>query len=202
MTGEGLHSPITPTALLERDAELDAVGAVLDAARGGNGRLLVIEGHLGLGKSQLVSAARGFAQGTGMQLIVARGSELERHFPFGAALQLFEPRLADAENEERELLTSGAAALTDELFRPGRRAGSLEQEDETFALMHGLYWLTVNLAERGPLLVAVDDAHWLDRPTLRFLHYLAQRATGLALAVVLACRPTEPRDAHSVPDAL
>src|SRR5205085_46421 len=133
MSGEGLHSPITPTALLERDAELDAVGAVLDAARSGRGRVLVIEGHLGLGKSQLVSAARGFAQGTGMQVLSARGAELERHFPFGAALQLFEPRLDDAEDEERELLTSGAAALTDELFHPDRRAGaresSLDQEE-------------------------------------------------------------------------
>ena len=206
MTAEGLHSPITPTALLERDAELDAVSAVLDAARAGSGRVLVIEGHLGLGKSQLVSGARGFAQSTGMQVLSARGSELERDFPFGAALQLFEPRLADAEAAERELLTSGAAALTDELFNPGRRAGgpmgSLEQDDEAFPLMHGLYWLTANLAERAPLLIALDDAHWVDRPTLRFLHYLAQRLAGLPVAVVLARRPDEGRELASVLEAL
>jgi DNA-binding CsgD family transcriptional regulator len=202
MTHEGLHSPITPTALLERDVELDAVGAVLDAARAGAGRVLVIEGHLGLGKSQLVSAARGFARGTGMQVLSARGSELERHFPFGAALQLFEPPLGAAEDEERELLTSGAAALTDELFRPGRRTGSLDQEDEAFALMHGLYWLTANLAERSPLLIAVDDAHWIDGPTVRFLHYLAQRLAGLPAAVVLARRPDEGAEQASMLDAL
>src|SRR5436190_9257313 len=202
MSGEGLHSPITPTALLERDAELDAVGAVLDAARSGRGRVLVIEGHLGLGKSQLVSAARGFARGTGMHVLSARGSELERHFPFGAALQLFEPRLAGAEDEERELLTSDAAALTDELFQPGARSRSLQQEDEAFALMHGLYWLTANLSERAPLLIAVDDAHWIDGPTLRFLHYLAQRVAGLPVAVALAWRPDEGGEQTSVLDAL
>src|SRR5690349_23645873 len=119
MTAEGLHSAITPAALLERDAELDAVGAVLDAAREGAGRMLLVEGHLGLGKSQLVSAAQGFAHGTGMQVFAARGSELERHFPFGGALQLFEPRLAAADPTDRELLTAGAAALTDALFHPG-----------------------------------------------------------------------------------
>src|SRR2546425_631610 len=112
MAGEGLHSPITPTALLERDSELDAVSAVLDAAR------------------------------------------------------------------------------ADELFQPDRRAGgsarSLDREDEAFALMHGLYWLTANLADRTPLLIAVDDAHWVDGPTLRFLHYLAQRLAGLPVAVALA----------------
>jgi DNA-binding CsgD family transcriptional regulator len=202
MTGQGLHSPITPAALLERDAELDAVGAVLETARAGTGRMLVIEGHLGLGKSQLVSAARGFAKGTGMQVVSARGSELERHFPFGAALQLFEPRLADAEAEERELLTAGAAALTDELFQPDRRAEPLNQEDEAFALMHGMYWLTANLAERAPLLIAVDDAHWIDGPTLRFLHYLAQRLAGLPVAVVLARRPDEGAEQTAVLDAL
>ncbi len=206
MAGEGLHSPITPTALLERDSELDAISAILDAARASSGRVLVFEGHLGLGKSQLVSAARGFAQGTGMQVISAQGSELERHFPFGAALQLFEPRLAEAEAEERELLTAGAATLTDELFHPDRRAGgsrgSIDQDDEAFALMHGLYWLTANLAERTPLLIAVDDGHWVDAPTLRFLHYLAQRLAGLPVAVVVARRPDEGHEQASVLDAL
>jgi DNA-binding CsgD family transcriptional regulator len=206
MAGEGLHSPITPTALLERDSELDSISAVLDTARAGSGRVLVFEGHLGLGKSQLVSAARGFARGTGMQVLSAHGSELERHFPFGAALQLFEPRLAAAEATERELLTSGAAALTDELFHPDRRAGgrggSLDREEEVFALMHGLYWLTANLADRMPLLIAVDDAHWMDGPTLRFLHYLAQRLAGLPVAVTLARRPDEGRERDSLLDAL
>ena len=46
----------------------------------------------------------------------------------------------------------------------------------------GLYWLTVNLAAEGPLLLAVDDLHWCDRPSLRFLAYLVRRLEGLPVA--------------------
>jgi predicted ATPase len=65
-------APITTSAVLERDTELEALGAVLDAAREGAGRLLIIEGHAGAGKSQLLAAARGFAKGTGMASLRAR----------------------------------------------------------------------------------------------------------------------------------
>ena len=58
--------------------------------------------------------------------------------------------------------------------------------------MHGLYWLTANLADRRPLLIAVDDVHWADEASLRWLAYLAPRLEGLAVAVLLALRPDEP----------
>ena len=62
----------------------------------------------------------------------------------------------------------------------------------SFAVLHGLYWLTVNLADRRPLLLAVDDAHAADEPSLRWLAYLAPRMEGLALSLVVALRPVEP----------
>ena len=64
--------------------------------------------------------------------------------------------------------------------------------DTSFAVLHGLYWLAVNLADRRPLLIAVDDAHWADEPSLRWLAYLAPRLEGLALALLVALRPGEP----------
>ena len=63
-------------------------------------------------------------------------------------------------------------------------------EDEgTFAALHGLYWLTVNLCDDGPALLAVDDLHWCDRPSLRFLAFLARRLEDLPLLVVGSLRP-------------
>ena len=55
--------------------------------------------------------------------------------------------------------------------------------------MHGLYWLAVRLAAREPLLVVVDDAHWADEPSLRFLAYLAGRVGEQPVAVLVATRP-------------
>ncbi|GEL19259.1 ATP-binding protein [Pseudonocardia asaccharolytica] len=57
-------------------------------------------------------------------------------------------------------------------------------------MLHGLYWLTANLAARDPLLIAVDDAHWADPASLRFLNYLARRLDGLTVLLVVAARPT------------
>ena len=55
--------------------------------------------------------------------------------------------------------------------------------------MHALYWLTANLAAAQPLLLAVDDAHWADTGSLRFLHFLARRISELPVALVVATRP-------------
>jgi predicted ATPase len=61
----------------------------------------------------------------------------------------------------------------------------------SFGLLHGLFLLTANLAE-GPLLLVIDDVHWSDGPSLRFLAYLMPRLEGLPLLVVVASRPAEP----------
>ena len=58
-----------------------------------------------------------------------------------------------------------------------------------FEALHSLYWLVVNLADQTPVLVLVDDCQWVDRDSLRFLAYLAQRVEDLSIAMVLAGRP-------------
>ena len=63
--------------------------------------------------------------------------------------------------------------------------------DLGFEALHSLYWLVVNLADRGPLLMVVDDCQWADRDSLRFLSYLASRIEGLPIALVLAGRPPD-----------
>ena len=59
-------------------------------------------------------------------------------------------------------------------------------------MLHGLYWLVVNLAAGRPLLLAIDDAHWADEPSLRWLAYLARRLDGLAAGALVALRPGDP----------
>jgi DNA-binding CsgD family transcriptional regulator len=176
--------------LLERESELEALAEALASARGGAGRAVMIEGPAGVGKSELLRAAAGIAT-AGTAVLRARGAELERDFPFGVALQLLESRLASGSREEREDLLSGAAGPARRLLLEGE-LGDPPGEDRTFALVHGLHWLCSNLAERAPLVLAVDDAHWTDRSSLRFLLYLSQRIADLPLALVLAARPAEP----------
>ena len=171
------------TPLLEREPELQRLRAAVDDARNGQGRLVLVEGHAGIGKSRLLDTAIDEAARLGVRVLHARGSELERDVPFGVAVQLLEPPVASASPTERELLLADAAGLAGPLLTGHgppdvRRAGH--------ALHHGLFWVVSNLAERGALLIAVDDAQWADESSLRFLAYLAQRLDSLPVAVITA----------------
>src|SRR5262245_3110048 len=179
-----------PDDLLEREAELEAVEELIRAA-GRGGRLLAIEGPPGIGKTALVAAARQEAQAAGLLVLSARGSELERAFSYGVVRQLFEPLLASQRADERAGLLAGAAALAASVFDPAGVAAAPEG-DSSLATLHGLYWLTANLAERQPLLLAIDDLHWSDLASLRWLAYLLPRMEGLELLVVAALRPETP----------
>jgi DNA-binding CsgD family transcriptional regulator/tetratricopeptide (TPR) repeat protein len=176
--------------LLERDTELMAVTGLIAASLGG-GRLLAIEGPPGIGKTALMAAAKAMGEQAGMQVLGGRGSELERSFSYGVVRQLFEPLLAWLRADERADLLAGSAALAAPLFEPAQVAAE-PAADSSLATLHGLYWLTANLAARRPLLLAVDDLHWCDLPSLRWLAYLLPRMEGLGLLVVVGLRPAEP----------
>jgi DNA-binding CsgD family transcriptional regulator len=124
------------------------------------------------------------AEASGMLVLAARGIELEVGYPFGLVRQLFEPTLRAADRSNRERLLVGAARLAAPavLDAPG------EPSSASFGVLHGLYWLTANLAERQPLLIAIDDAHWADEPSLRFIAHLLGRIESLPVAMMVATR--------------
>ncbi len=183
---------------MERELELEAVERLLAGAGAGSGGAVVFEGPSGIGKSSLLAAAR-TAAAAELRVLSARGGDLERELPFGIVRQLLEPVVVAGDAEEREALLAGAAALAKPvLLSADPEAGA----EPSFSALHGLYWLTVNLTDSQPVLVAVDDAHWADVASLRWLIYLARRLEGVPLALVLATRPAEPGPAQELLDEL
>ena len=180
MTVMGMAEP------LERAAELKALSALLAAAREGRGQVCVIEGPSGVGKSRLLDACADSAAALGMSVLRARCSELTRDYPFGVARSLFEPGLIRGGQELRDELVRGPAGLAKPVFEQG------ESATDEFAVIYGLYWLTVNLAEQQPMVILLDDAPWADDFTLRFLAYLAERVEDVPVAVVVAIRSGDP----------
>ena len=178
--------------LLERGRELESIAALLAGGVAGEGGVLLIEGQAGIGKTALLASARASAGDAGIRVLAARGGEFEREFAYAVVRQLFEPALAALGERERSELLAGAARLAAPVVGPEPAAAPAMGAEHAFAIVHGLYWLTANLARHGPVLLVVDDAHWSDRPSLRFLLYLARRLEGLAVAIVLAARPREP----------
>jgi AAA ATPase domain len=160
--------------------------------RSGGGRFVVIEGTAGIGKTRLLAEGRAIAGSAGMRVLAARGGELEGEFAYGIVRQLFEPLLAVVSPDLRAELLSGPAALIASLLGASQPAGSRDAAAEgSFAIVHGLYWLAANVALQRPTLLAIDDLHWADTPSLRWLLYLTRRLEGVPLLVVAGTRPPE-----------
>jgi DNA-binding CsgD family transcriptional regulator len=180
------------SGLLEREDELQRVAAAVASANSGSGGMVALEGSPGIGKTRLLQAAMALAAANGMAVVSARGGQMETEFAFGVARQLFEPVVAVLGSTEREQLLEGAASPAARLVADGT-AEPPAGGDRGFATLHALYRLTAKLAARRPLLMVVDDAHWVDAPSLRFLAYLARRVHGLPVLLMLAVRPEEAR---------
>ena len=181
--------------LLDRDTELAELGRRLAQTRAGSGRVILVEGPAGIGKSTLLTAAGRIARAEGATVLHARCSPLEQDVGWGTARQLFEPLRARPEWEE---LTVGAAGLAERALAP--EAGEPAPAGEAMhAAARGLVWLAGNLGERNPAVLVVDDVHWADAPSLRWLALLADSVGELRIGVLCAVRSGEPAAA---PDLL
>lgn len=187
--GESADFAARREPLLERERELASLTQLVERAAAGKGRLVIVEGAAGIGKTRLLAEARRHAEEASLRVLSARGGELEREFPFGVARQLLEPALVDAEARAR--LLAGAAAPAETVFET-REDGFETGADPSFGVLHGLFWLTVNLSAERPLLLSIDDLHWCDHPSLRFLAYLVRRLDGMPVLVAAGLRLAEP----------
>ncbi|WP_158894747.1 helix-turn-helix transcriptional regulator [Streptomyces lydicamycinicus] len=167
--------------LYERSGELKALRAAMDATLGGHGEAVMIEGAPGIGKTSLLAEAKRLAVSAGFQVAGARGSELESDFPFGVVRQIFEPLLARMTAEDRQRILSGTAGQAAIVLKKVVPEHSLGGD---FSILHGLYWLTADICEKQPLAITVDDMHWADSDSLKFLSYLMPRLEDIPTCVV------------------
>jgi DNA-binding CsgD family transcriptional regulator len=173
---------------LERADELAHIRTALDAATRGEGRVVVIEGRAGMGKTRLINECRDQAKQRGFGRLQAVGDALESAMAWGVVRQMVERSVSRYSGEIREKILagpSGAAlkALDDAAHDPS--------EAELARTLHSLWWVAVDLSSTRPLLITVDDAHWADLSSLQFLVYLSRRIADLPIALVVATRPAD-----------
>lgn len=169
----------TPTALLERAGDLEQLETRLRSAVDGRGSVCVVEGPPGIGKTALLAACQQRARALDLRLLTAIAGELELELAWNVVRQLFR-EVIDLPPSKQAMLLRGVRALA----APALGLSSKAHGDS----LHGLYWLTSELSDRRPLLLTVDDAHWIDVPSLRFLCHLAPRVDDLPVLIVVALR--------------
>src|SRR5581483_11340469 len=171
--------------LLERSDQVARLRRQARAAARAQGSVVLVEGGAGVGKTSLLLAAVAMAGASGLVALQAVAGILEADLGWNLVRQLFGDVILAPEEERAGLLAGAAALAAGPLgLAPGRPPAQS---------LHGLYWLTARLAERSPLLIAVDDAHWGDEPSLRYLAYLGQRVADLPVALLVATRSGEAR---------
>ncbi len=165
--------------LLGRERERQEIDLALVSARSGTSATLALIGEPGIGKTALLDDAA--ARATGMQLLRARGIESEAQIPFASLLELLRPALALLEQipEPQAIALEGALAL-----RPG-------PAQERFAVGAATLSLLAAYAERGPVAVLLDDAHWLDDSSAQALLFAVRRLVADPIAVLIAVRDGE-----------
>lgn len=165
--------------LVGREAERAEIDALLEDARRGRSRVLVYTGAAGIGKSALLAHAK--VQAAGMRVLSVTGTESESDLPFAALHALLRPVLGSIDglpDRQRESL-SAALALSE------------SDAPDLLAAYSGVLTLLADVAGEQPLLLVVDDAHWLDAASATALGFVARRVAGEELALLAAVRDGE-----------
>src|SRR5947209_18192275 len=101
------HRVVAP--LVEREAVLELIDEALQEGLEGMGRVIALHAPAGHGKTRILTEAEGRAEALGYRILRSRSTPLEVTFPFGAAMQLFEPVWLEAGSDERRRLADGPA---------------------------------------------------------------------------------------------
>ena len=174
--GRGAAAFVAP-ALTGRESERARISELLAGARVGRSGALVLVGDAGMGKSALCGWAR--EQAADMQVLSAQGVESEADLPFAGLAELCAGELDRLEEMPSPQAEALAAALARGAARPVDR----------FAIGAAVLSLLGLVAEAGPLLVAIDDAHWLDDSSADALLFAARRLRNEGVAIVVGTRP-------------
>jgi hypothetical protein len=167
--------------IVGRESEVAVLRAVVAAGLVQGSTLLVI-GEPGIGKSALLATARIAAHEAGYTVLRAAGAESEMHLPFGGIQQAVAPligHLPVLPDAQRHAL---ATAL-------GLGDGA---NPDLFLIAEAMFALLVIERSDRPVIVVVDDVHWLDPQSHQILAFLAHRSAGSGISVVGAIRSGHP----------
>ena len=152
------------TALVGRDAELDAIDRLIEAVARGESSILLVRGEAGIGKTRLLDRLSHRAAERRFAVLRGRATELESDVPFAAVVEALEPL------DDVALATPASPA-------------------ERWRLHRGLRERLDALPGGHPFALVLDDVHWADPATLELLEHLMRRPPERPHLLVAALRP-------------
>jgi predicted ATPase len=170
-------SAYRPGATIGRDAELALIRAALDGVAD-QGTSLVFVGEAGIGKSVLLDAARDQARERGLRVLATAGAEAECSLPYAGLHRLLRPLLGGLDR---------LPAPQRSMLRVAFGIDEHEGGDLFLAALAALGLLSAEAA-RQPLLVTIDDIHWLDDASRDVVAFVGRRLDADPIVILGAVR--------------
>lgn len=175
-----------------RQKQLSALGQILDFAMSGSGRTVLLEAEAGMGKSRLTDEMISQARSSGYEILVGRCFESERFVPFTVLGDL----LTDSEQRRRDEIPNRTDTVEPAAWErsvqadvtDARGPGARHQQ-----VMRTLMQHVSGLANDRPVLIVIEDLHWIDDASLAVVDALSRRIARMPVVLHLTCRP---EDAH------
>jgi class 3 adenylate cyclase len=207
---EGVES-LAEGVFVGRESEVDRLRKALEDAFEGRGRLMMLVGEPGIGKTRTAQELGTYARVRGARVLVGRSYEGEGAPAYWPWLQMARAYIHDADPEtvvsDMGAGVSDIAQVIDDLqdMIPGLRTAasqSLEPEQARFRFFDSCATFLKNAAQRQPLVLFLDDLHWADAPTLRMLQFLARELSDSRLLVIGTYRDVALGRRHPLSQAL
>lgn len=192
-----------------RHLELELIKGAVDAGISGRGRLMMVVGEPGIGKTRLTEEAGVYAELRGALKLAGRCYETEAALPYIPFVEAIRSRIADLSDEDlREELgeiASDIGKLVPEIFKrlPDLPPSpQVPTEQERYRLFEAVTSYFTRLAQSSSLVVVLDDLHWADKPSLLLLQHLARRLKGSRMVIIGTYRDVDLDRRHPLSDVL
>ena len=190
--------------LVGREPELDELQAGLDTALSGHGRLILLAGEAGIGKSRLTDEIAKEARGRGARVLFGRCWEAGGAPPYWPWVQVCRAYLQDKDDGAiQSLVGANAPHLVqmlpelEEAFKDLAVPTGLDPESARFRLFEAATLFLGTAARRAPLVLILEDLHAADEPSLLLLQFLTREIADLQIFIVATYRDTELRQGLS-----
>ena len=196
-----MRSPLNCPSSIGREAPLQALLERLDSAVHGQGKVLLLGGDAGIGKSRLVRDLKSEAQTRMVRVIEGRCTSTESSVPYAPLMDALRFRIAKGEGEAVAKMLGPLRAVLAPLFPQleGTPDSTETQRDRAKERPFELIFRVLErLASDDPMLLILEDIHWADQTSLELLHHLAHRATSFKMLVVATYRSDELHSGHPV----
>jgi tetratricopeptide (TPR) repeat protein len=200
----GFLGSLPSSALVARDAEMGSILASVDAVADGKGRVVMLAGEPGIGKTRLAQEVTRLAHGRDFLIATGRCYEQQQSVAYYPFLEALATAYSAAPARVRSQATHRwpyLGRLLPDLLGSATPAFSDSQEEQ-LRLFRAVTGFLQAIAAEVPLALLLDDLHWADGASLDLLQHLARNTHGNRILVLGTYRDVDVSADHPLEAAL